>query len=98
MLKRSLLASLLVTLIAGCDQYATSHNYQLLATPDGKVYRLDEKTGVINYVSTDGIFTLSEGIPKLKQGQYFQLEDGKFLKYLGNGQFEKSEWAARKVN
>lgn len=72
--------------------------YQLLASPDGKVYRLDAKTGAVQYVAPDGTFSLSEGTPKLKQGQYFQLEDGKFLKYIGNGQFEKSDYAIRRAN
>jgi hypothetical protein len=49
-------------------------------------------------VTPDGTFSLSEGTLKLKQGQYFQLEDGKFLKYIGNGQFEKSDYAIRRAN
>jgi hypothetical protein len=96
-MRTALLIPLLIVLLGGCDQLPGMQRYQLLASPDGQVYRLDAKTGAVDYVTPDGMFSLSEATPKLKQGQYFQLEDGKFLKYIGNGQFEKSDYAVRRV-
>lgn len=94
----ALIALFFALLLGGCDQLPGERRYQLVTSPDGKVYRLDTKTGAVHYVTPDGTFSLSERTPKLKQGQYFQLEDGKFLKYIGNGQFEKSDYAIREVN
>ncbi len=85
MLRKALLLLLISIVLTGCKWPTSSQRYQLLATSDGKVYRLDSKTGAVDYVTPDGTYSLSEGTPKLKQGQYFQLEDGKFLKYVGNG-------------
>jgi hypothetical protein len=97
-MRTALLLSLVAILLTGCDQLPGGQRYQLLASPDGKVYRLDVKTGAVHYITPDGMFPLLSGTPKLTNGQYFQLEDGKFLKYIGNGQFEKSDYAVRKIN
>jgi len=93
-----LLFSLFAALLVSCDWQPSGQRYVLLAASDGKVFRLDAKTGSVHYVSPEGMFSLSEGTPKLKEGQFFQIEDGKFLKYLGHGQFEKADYAIRKVN
>jgi len=89
--------ALSVVLLTGCDELPQIKRYTLVTSADGKVYRVDNKTGAVHYVSPDGMFLLSEGTPKLRQGQYFHLEDGKFLKYIGNGQFEKSDYAVQRV-
>jgi len=102
-MRNPLLLILLVALasLAGCDRPSAQPRYQLVTTTDGKIYRLDIETGAVHFVSPDGMFALYDRIPMLRKDGYYEMEDAKddskFLKYLGEGQFEKSKWAIRKA-
>lgn len=93
----------LVGALSGCDRWQAEpvgqSRYQLVVTTDGRVYRLDAKTGAVHFVSPEKMLALPEAFPKLTVGSYYEMADAatreKFLKYLGNGQFEKSAWAVR---
>ena len=78
----------------------TQPQYQLISATDGKVYRLDSQTGAVHYITPERMVSLSNGLPVLRVGEYYQMSDAKddtkYLKYLGNGQFEKSQWAVQK--
>ena len=91
---------LAVALLSGCDWSLVQPRYQLITATDGKIYRLDIKTGTVHYVTPSGMGLLTDHVPILRVGEYYQMadakDDTKFLKYLGNGGFEKGKWAIRK--
>ena len=95
-----LIAVLVLVALSGCEWSLAQSRYQLITATDGKVYRLDAKTGAVHYISPDRMVPLSDEIPMLRIGEYYQMSDAKddtkFLKYLGNGQFEKGQWAIQK--
>lgn len=91
---------LCVIMLAGCEgEQEKASRYQIITTAKGEVYRLDNQTGAVHYISPKSMFELHDSTPVLKVGTYYEMEDitdekkEKFLKYLGNGQFEKSKWA-----
>ena len=98
--KRLLILLIVAVSLAGCDWSLSQPHYQMITTQDGEVYRLDLKTGAVHFISPDGMFALSDRIPILRKGEYYQMEDAKddskFLKYVGDGQFEKSKIAIQK--
>lgn len=73
--------------------------YQMITTTKGELYRLDNQTGTVHYISPNGMNQLHEDTPNLKVGSYYEMEDvtakgePKFLEYLGKGKFEKSQFA-----
>lgn len=73
----------------------------MVTSKDGQLYRLNGVTGEIALVTDSGLRPLSNDPTKLRIGEYYEMSDvtsgEKFLKYLGNGQFEKSLYAIRKV-
>ena len=85
--------------ISGCDlSPAQSKRFLLTESERGEVYRLDTQTGEITLVTPDGLVRLNYKTPQLEIGRYYRLEDPPvgdphFLKYLGNGSFEESEYA-----
>ena len=95
-----LTAVLVLLLLSGCEWPIPQSRYQLVSGTDGKVYRVDAKTGAVHYISPGSMVLLSDATPMLQPGEYYQMSDAKddtkFLKYLGNGQFEKSQFAIRK--
>jgi len=97
---RILIAALVAALLSGCDWPLAPPRYQLTTTTDGKIYRLDTKTGAVHYITPDRMISLSDEIPMLRIGEHYQMSDAKddtkFLKYIGSGQFEKSQWAVQK--
>jgi len=74
--------------------------YQLVTTKDGKLYRLNDLTGEIFLVTDTGLKKLETDLGTLHVGEYYRMADAKggekFLKYLGDGRFEKSAWAIKR--
>ena len=97
---RILTAVLVLLALSGCEWPSAPSRFQLITATDGKIYRLDAKTGAVHYISPNSMVPLSDETPMLRIGEYYQMSDAKddtkFLKYLGNGQFEKSQWAIQK--
>lgn len=97
---RVLIATLVAVLLAGCDWTLAQPRYQLTTAIDGKIYRLDTKTGAVHFITPERMVLLSDELPMLRIGEYYQMSDAKddtkFLKYLGSGQFEKSQYAILK--
>ena len=90
-----ILATLLtLTTVSACEGSWSNPRYQLVTSSDGKVYRLDAQSGTVHYVTGDKMVALNDGLPTLHVGEYYQMSDAaggtKYLKYLGNAQFEKS--------
>jgi hypothetical protein len=62
------------------------------------------KTGIVHFISPEDMFQFHDETSVLKVGTYYEMGDvtdkgeEKFLKYLGNGQLEKSKWAILKGN
>jgi hypothetical protein len=73
------------------------NTYQIYEAKDGKIFRLNQQTGELHLIEGGSLVSLSEKTVVLKVGGYYEMEDGnkeaKFLKYLGNGKFEKSKFA-----
>ena len=80
--------------------YADQDAYSIYNAKDGRVFRLNHQSGDVHLVTEDGLLRLTEGKTKLIVGQYYKLEEkqgeSNFLKYLGNGEFEKSKYAKPK--
>lgn len=89
----TLLALLVIssTVIAGDDPY------QIYEAKDGRVFSLNKQTGDMRLVDGSHLISLSKKTIILKVGSYYEMEDGKkenkYLKYLGDGKFEKSKFA-----
>jgi hypothetical protein len=52
---KSLVVALSLLLFAGCQNFQLQDRYQLVSSSDGKVYRLDKKSGEIALVTPNGI-------------------------------------------
>lgn len=94
-----------VLALSACEwEQRKASRYQMVTAAKGEVYRLDNETGKVHHISPKGMFQLHDETPVLKVGTYYEMGDvtdkgeEKFLKYLGNGQFEKSIWAVLKGN
>ncbi|MFZ6743537.1 hypothetical protein ACO0LC_09955 [Undibacterium sp. JH2W] len=92
-LHRLLIISLLFTATA-CEGGWSNARYQLVTSSDGKVYRLDAQSGTVHYVTAEKMLALNDELPTLHVGEYYQMADAKgnikYLRYVGNAQFEKS--------
>ena len=87
--------------ISACDGTWSSPRYQLVSAADGKVYRLDAQSGTVHYVTAEKMLALNDELQTLHIGEYYQMADAtgniKYLKYLGNAQFEKSPASTSQV-
>jgi len=76
--------------------------FRIKSTPDGRAFLLNESTGELHLITSDRLVALRAGSVKLAVGEYYEMPDAtgekKFLKYLGNGQFEQSAFAVRRVS
>jgi len=83
--------------IVSLSAIADENVYQIHETKDGKILRLNKQTGALYLVEGDSLVSLYDKTVVLKIGSYYEMEDGKkearYLKYLGNGKFEKSKVA-----
>ena len=79
-----------VTLLAGCCDRSHFHNrYQLIAATDGRVLRLDTADGDVFLVEKDALIRIPEYPDSaLSVGHIYKFEDGRWMKYTGNGKFE----------
>lgn len=86
-------------LVAGCnyDLRKPESKFAIHQADGNGVYLINMDTGGVDLVSPTGIKKLDRETPLLIAGQYYKTESGKFLKYLGNGTFEASDFAVRKV-
>lgn len=100
------LAVLFVLTLVGCDQpfggaEVDQPRYKLIEVQSGDVFRLDSETGAVTLVTIEGMKELTYETPLLEIGGYYKLEDSiagesGYLKYLGGGKFEESEFAILK--
>ena len=76
---------------------AEGEAYLIHETQDGRVLRLNKNTGEMHLVEGTRLVSLSEKTATLQVGAYYEMGDAKseekFLKYLGNGKFERSKFA-----
>ncbi len=81
--------------MSACDSGWFSPRYQLITASDGKVYRLDSQSGTVHYVTSEKMLALNDELPTLHVGEYYQMSDAtgntRYLKYLENARFEKSQ-------
>jgi hypothetical protein len=91
-----LLLSLFILSIS-LNAYSKDNVYQIYEAKDGRVLRLNLQTGDVHLVAKEGLVSLSDKSQILKVGSYYEMDDGpkeaKYLKYLGGGKFEKSQFA-----
>jgi hypothetical protein len=87
----------LIVIFLSSNVFSEDALYQIHEAKDGRVLRLNMQTGAVHLITNKGLDELSENSPDLKVGKYYEMEDGlkeeKYLKYLGNGKFEKSKFA-----
>jgi hypothetical protein len=78
---RVLLAIVAIFPLLGCEGSQQSvGQYQVISSAEGKLLRVDTKTGEVTIVEIEK--------PKLKVNSLYEAEDGKVLKYVGNGRLE----------
>jgi cupin superfamily acireductone dioxygenase involved in methionine salvage len=87
---RYLLITLMAITFVGCsDTWICSGNkYQIMASTDGNVYRLDGKTGEVMIISKGTMHKISQSEQTLLvvNGLY-KTEDGEIILYLGKSKF-----------
>ncbi|MBC3917837.1 hypothetical protein H8L32_10165 [Undibacterium sp. CY18W] len=92
---RILLVFMMSIMLSACDGGWSGPRYQLITATDGKVYRLDAQNGAVHYVTSEKMLALNDELPTLHVGEYYQMSDAngnaRYLKYLGNARFEKSQ-------
>ena len=78
-----------ISILSGCNDFGMYNRYQLVASSDGHVYRLDRKNGDISIVDQNTIRKISDSDEvNLVVGLFYKTEGGKIMKYVGNGKFE----------
>lgn len=86
--------------VCGCDKAFPTKRYELFNSSSGDVYKIDLKTGDVFHLSKTSEVLLSTATPLLVVGTYYEMEDAKngkkYLKYLGGGKFEESDYAVLK--
>lgn len=92
------LAAALVA-VAGCTTSPAPDTSRALAAdpfrlhtgPDGRVYRIDARTGKTSWLDGTSFRDVAEqGMPQLVVGRVYRAEDGvASYRYAGNGQLEK---------
>lgn len=83
-------------LLQGCDKTditpGFTPKYQIIATVEGEVYRLNSKSGAVFVVANGQMKKIPENeVTNLVVGGIYETENGVFHKYLGAGEFEVSE-------
>ena len=75
--------------IFGCSQSYQGEQFKLVTTPAGNLYRLQVNTGVLHKVEEGTLLRVVETDRiKLRVGGIYIFEDGKTMKYLGQGAYE----------
>lgn len=73
----------------GCGQSHQDEQFKLVSVSAGDLYRLQVNTGALHKVEGGTLFKVVETDRiKLRVGGIYILEDGKTMKYLGQGTFE----------
>jgi hypothetical protein len=77
--------------IVGSGEGFRTDRYQLVASSDGKVYRLDKKTGEVSTIDGNSIRSIGNSDQtNLVVGMFYKTEEGKLMRYAGKGNFEPS--------
>ncbi len=88
-MKQLLFLIILSGLIISCTRFYPSEQYQLVASTDGRVYRLNKVSGELWLVEKEGTKKITEqGMIMLEAGNHYKIEDGGVVRYLGKGKFE----------
>ena len=76
----------------------TTDTFELRNASDGKMYRIDRRTGKTVVLDGTSFKEVPEpGMPQLVVGRVYRAEDGKAsYKYLGEGRFER--WGLDRYN
>ena len=79
---RILLAVIATFLLLGCElgSQQSTGRYQVMSRADGKLLRVDTKTGEVTIVEIEKT--------KLILNALYETEDGKVLRYVGSGKLE----------
>jgi hypothetical protein len=95
-----------ITILFGCASTPTntaisnpsSESFQLLTTTDGRVYRIDTRTGKTSWLDGSTFHEVKEQkMPQLVIGKVYRAEDGKSMyRYEGGGKF--IEWSLDKYD
>ena len=76
------LVILAVLMFVGCENLK-EEKFQLIASSDGSVYRLNKKDGSVSVIQNGQISEIMIGRIKLEVGKLYEAEDGRMVKYIG---------------
>ena len=77
-----------VVFLFGCDALESPNRYELVASAQGYVYRLDKKTGDVSIIEEDTIRKVEQSQTRdLIVGSLYKTEDGNVVQYVGKGTF-----------
>jgi hypothetical protein len=80
-----------VILLFGCSNFESSDRYELVASAQGYVYRLDKKTGDVSIIEQDTMWKVEQSRTKdLIVGSLYKTEDGNVVRYVGKAKFEEN--------
>ena len=102
MMRRYLYILALQLLLAACASAPggplTAEGFQLHTAPDGRIYRIDVRTGKISFLEGGTFREVSEKtMQQLTVGKVYRAEDGKStFRYAGDGKLEK--WGLDRYN
>lgn len=87
---RLLAGCLLLAVFQSIQAAETANSFQLITASDGRVYRIDTRTGKTELLEGTVFREIAEvGMPQLVIGRVYRGEDGKSTyRYLGEGKFE----------
>jgi len=82
--------SVILLLQVGCEKIDWTTDFQIVATADGKVYRLNSESGEVFEIVNGRLMKILEGArTKLVIGEIYETENGKYLSYAGLGKFKE---------
>ena len=77
---------LFISFFASCDNFISQDKYQIAASTDGNIYRLDKSSGEIWLIKGNFMEKVRMKYFRLKIGRKYVGEDGYSFTYLGKGQ------------
>ena len=80
------LVTFILLIFVGCNTQTAIDKYQIIASPDGNVYRLDKSSGEVWLIKDGTMEEIQAKSFRLKINQHYIAEDLYSFVYLGKGQ------------
>jgi hypothetical protein len=92
-----ILVILAMVMFVGCENLK-EEKFQLIASSDGSVYRLNKKDGSVSVIQNGQISEIKTGRIKLEVGKLYEAEDGKIVKYIGKQEVKVWNASTKKLD